>query len=136
MDLFEMRMNKTELSDMSSLALAHVGDAVFELLVRVRLAKNGGGTAARMHKNTVKLVSAPAQAKAAKKITGILTDEELAVFRRGRNAKVNSVPHAATLGEYHEATALEALFGYLYLTGQRERISELFDMMMEGNDAS
>lgn len=136
MDLFDMKMNKTELSDMSSLALAHVGDAVFELLVRARLAKNGGGTAARMHKNAVKLVAAPAQAKAAKKITGILTDEELAVFRRGRNAKVNSVPHAATLSEYHEATALEALFGYLYLTGQRERISELFDKMMEGNDAS
>ena len=66
----------------------------------------------------------------------MMTEEEFAVFRRGRNAKVNSVPKAATLGEYHEATALETLFGYLYLTGRRERINELFCKMTEEDDAS
>ena len=136
MDLFDIKIGKTAIAAMSSLALAHIGDAVYELLVRTHLAEAGNSTAARIHRESVKMVAAPAQARAAEKILSALTDEEAAVFRRGRNVKVNSVPHAATPGEYHEATALEALFGYLYLNGNRERISELFEMMMEGGHAS
>ena len=136
MDFFDINLNENEIRKMSSLGLAHIGDAVFELLVRSKLALLGDATAARLHRDTVKLVAAPAQAKAAEKILASLTDEELAVFRRGRNAKVNSVPKAATLFEYHEATALETLFGYLYLTGRRERINELFCKMTEEDHAS
>lgn len=136
MDLFDVKMCRGELGAMSSLALAHVGDAVYELLARAHLARAGGGTAAHMHRDAVKLVAAPAQARMAEMILPELTEEESAVFRRGRNAKVSAIPHAATPGEYHEATALEALFGYLFLSGRRERVSELFDKMMEGNHVS
>ena len=80
--------------------------------------------------------STPAQAAAAKKIMPALTAQELAVYKRGRNAKVNSVPQKATEGEYHAATGLEALFGWLYLQGMTERIDALFSMIMEDNDAA
>ena len=135
MDFFNIELNEKEIRGMSSLGLAHIGDVVFELLVRSKLALSGDVTAARLHRDTVKIVAAPAQARAAERIVIHLTEEETAIFRRGRNAKVNSVPKAATLGEYHEATALESLFGYLYLKGRKERINELFNLMMEDNDA-
>lgn len=133
MDHFNMNLSETDVRRMSSLALAHVGDAVFELMVRTRVAVlNGGGRANDLHKATVKLVSAPAQAEAVHKILPMLTEEEQDVYRRGRNTKVNSVPRAASMAQYHDATGLEALFGYLYLKGLNERLNELFNAMLEG----
>lgn len=116
----------THRGELSSLALAHVGDAVFELLVRTRLCGQEL-TAERLHHRTVELVRASAQAAAARAIMDSLTEREQEVFRRARNTKSHRVPHGATAADYNLATALEALFGSLYLDGQGERVSELFN---------
>ncbi len=108
-----------------------MGDAVYELLVRTRLCVGGGLTAGKLHSEAVRYVSAPAQAKAAKALLPHLTQEEAELYRRGRNAHVHSVPSRSTLEEYHAATGLEALFGALYLRGERERLGELFHIAME-----
>ena len=84
-----------------------------------------------MHRAAIRLVCAESQAEKAEKILPLLTEEEQAVFRRGRNAQVHSVPAHASRAQYAEATALEALLGWLYLQGQTERINELFCRMME-----
>ena len=120
---------------MSSLALAHIGDAVFELLVRTKLCVEGGTTNGRLHQQTVALVQAPAQARFAARIQPLLTPEEAAVYRRGRNAHPPGIPQHATPGEYARATGLEALFGALYLSGQTARIEALFAAMMEEDHA-
>ena len=121
-----------DLQGISVLGLAHVGDAVFELMVRTWLCVNGVSTAKRLHKETVALVSAKAQAAAAQRILQELSEEEHAVFKRGRNANVSSVPRGSTVEEYHTATGIEALFGYLYLSGKSERLDELFQLIVAG----
>lgn len=123
-------MSLNDVNAISMLGLAHIGDGVYELLVRTRLCAKGHSAVQKLHKLTVAQVNAPAQAAAVKKILPSLTEAELAVYKRGRNAKVNSVPQRASEAEYHAATGLEALFGWLYLQGQRERIAELFEIIM------
>ena len=120
-----------ELRGISTLGLAHVGDAVFELMVRTWLCTQGISTAKNLHGGTVEFVSAKAQAAAAVKILPSLTEEELAVYKRGRNAYANSVPRSSTYEEYHAATAIESLFGYLYLKGETMRLGELFEIVIE-----
>ena len=112
-DYFHPQMTQQELLAMSSLALAHIGDAVFELLVRTKLCVEGGTTNGRLHQATIALVQAPAQARFALRIQPLLTPEESAVYRRGRNAHPHGIPKHATPGEYARATGLEALFGAL-----------------------
>ena len=133
---FDPNLTDAELRDMSSLALAHVGDAVYELLVRTYICGRGVLTSNALHNATVSYVSAGAQARAMQVIEPLLTEEELTVCRRGRNAHVNSVPHGASFGEYHAATGLEALFGWLYLRGRRDRLGELFAAVMSGEDGN
>ena len=116
---------------MSSLALAHIGDAVFGLLVRTKLCVEGGTTNGRLHQATIALVQAPAQARFALRIQPLLTPEEAAVYRRGRNAHPHGIPKHATPGEYARATGLEALFGWLWLQGRTERLNQLFAVIME-----
>lgn len=116
---------------LSSLGLAHVGDAVYELLVRTWLAVHGKATGRGLHTAAIELVRAEAQAAGAERVLPVLTDAELAVFRRGRNSRPHTVPAHASRAQYAEATALEALFGWLYLTGQQERANELFRLIME-----
>ena len=128
---FEIQMTEDQLRGISSIGLAHMGDAVFELLVRGWLCAHGKATGKGLHQATIQLVRAEKQAEYAEKILPLLTEEETAVFRRGRNAQVHSVPHHASRAQYSTAMALEALFGWLYLSGQRQRVSELFDKMME-----
>ncbi len=128
---FELAMEPGPLHEISSIALAHLGDAVYEVLVRSWLCVHGKATGKGLHRATVALVCAPEQARRAERILPELTEEELAVFRRGRNAHVHSIPQNASRGEYQTATALEALFGYLYLLGRRDRINALFVKMME-----
>ena len=124
-------MTEQEVGKLSMLALAHVGDAVFELLVRSRLCREGPSAVAQLHRQTVAQVNASAQAADMKKLLPLLTEEEAALYKRGRNAKVNSVPHHADIAQYHAATGLEALFGWLYLLGRTERIEELFAAITE-----
>ena len=121
----------TEIDKLSVLALAHVGDCVYELMVRTMLCGHGIGKVSDLHRKTVSYVCAPAQAKAIKKITPMLTEKELQMFKRGRNSKMHAAPQKATVGEYHAATGLETMFGYLYLKGQYARIGELFRAIME-----
>jgi len=128
---FDLAMNDEKLRSVSVLGLAHIGDAVYELLVRTWLCETGKNTAQGLHRETVRYVAAPAQAKASEKLLPFLTEEELSVFKRGRNTKVHSVPKNADLSEYHAATGLEALFGWLYLRDSKDRISELFGHVTE-----
>ena len=130
-ELFGPLLSSAELNQISILALAHVGDSVYELLVRTRICRTASFSAYEMHSRTIEYVNASAQAKAAEKILPLLSQEEHAVFKRGRNAKVNSVPHNSSIAEYHLATGLEALFGGLFLQGKKERIAELFRVCME-----
>ena len=128
---FEPALTDDELRAISSIGLAHVGDAVFEILVRTWLCAHGKAPAKGLHQATIRLVCAESQSQKAQKILPLLSEEELAVFKRGRNAQVHSIPAHASRAQYGEATALEALLGWLYLRGRKERINELFCKMME-----
>ena len=119
------------LQEISVLGIAHVGDAVFELMVRTWLCMHGASTAKSLHGGAVAFVSARAQAAATERILPELSEEERAIFKRGRNAHVNSVPNGSTYEQYHMATGIEALFGYLYLSGRAERLDELFELIIE-----
>ena len=131
---FFPEMPVQDVNKISMLGLAHVGDAVYELLYRSKICTDGHTAVAEMHRMTVAFVRAEAQAEAAAKLLPVLTTEEASVYKRGRNAKVNSVPHNADIGQYHAATGLEALFGWLYLLGRTERINELFNIITGGTD--
>ena len=130
-DYFQVELSDDALRGISSIGLAHLGDAVYELLVRTWLCAHGKATGRGLHRATIALVCAEAQATRAQAILPLLTEEEADVFRRGRNAQVRTVPAHASRAQYAEATALEALLGWLYLQGRRERINELFAKMME-----
>jgi len=120
-----------EADRLSMLALAHVGDAVYELMVRSMLTMRGPAQVQDLHRSTVAYVRAEAQAKAAERLLPLLSEEEAAVYRRGRNCRVHGIPPHANPGEYHAATGLEALFGWLYLQGKEERVRELFRLVTE-----
>lgn len=128
---FDIVLSDDQVRGISSIGLAHMGDAVFEILVRGWLCAHGKATGKGMHQATIRLVCAQSQAEKAERILPLLSEEELAVFKRGRNAQVHSVPSHASRAQYGEATALEALLGWLYLKGRKERINELFCKMME-----
>ena len=128
---FRMHMDKQQVGAISNLGLAHIGDGVFELLTRSWLCGHERLTVGRMHKDTISMVQAKAQAKFADKLLPLLTEEELAYYRRGKNSHVHAVPKSCTPAEYARATGLEALFGALYLLGRTERINELFVTVME-----
>lgn len=106
----------------SPLTLAYIGDAVYEVIVRTILVEQGNAPVNVLHKHASKLVKAEAQADSYHRIKEMLTEEEMSVFRRGRNAKSYTSAKNATIGDYRVATGFEALFGYWYLTGQTERM--------------
>ena len=133
-DYFDLRLTEDELRAISSVGLAHCGDAVYELLVRSWLCAHGRATGKSLHRATVELVRAGAQAVRADRVLPLLTEEEQAVFKRGRNAHVHTVPASASQADYLKATALEYLLGWLYLRGERGRINQLFAAMMEETD--
>ena len=130
-DYFHLNIKRDKLLSLSSLGLAHLGDSVYEVMVRSWLCLHGAAKVKDLHRATVSYVAAPAQAKRTERILPILTQEEQDVFRRGRNTAPHSVPKAASRGEYQTATGLEALLGWLYLQGRTERLNELFARMME-----
>ena len=135
-DYFSAKLNEDEIRAISSIGLAHLGDAVYELLVRTYLCVHGKATGKGLHRATIALVCAQSQSRFADLLLPSLTEEETAVFKRGRNANVHTIPHSADRAEYQKATGLEALFGYLYLQNRHERINELFDLMMEEPNVS
>ena len=128
---FEICMAEDQLRGISSIGLAHMGDAVFELLVRGWLCQHGKATGKGLHQATIQLVRAEHQAACAEKILPLLTEAELAVFRRGRNTSPHSVPQNASRADYQAATGLAALFGWLWLQGRTERLNQLFAVIME-----
>ena len=131
MNYFEPHLTPDELRAISAIGLAHMGDAVYETLVRTWLCAHGKATGKDLHRAAIALVCAPEQARRAQRILPLLTPEEDAVFKRGRNAAVHAIPKNATTAQYHQATALECLLGWLYLRGDTDRVSALFDVMME-----
>ena len=128
---FHLNRSKQQIDAMSNLGLAHLGDSVFEVLCRAYLCARGDLTVGTLHRDTVALVRAPAQAAFADKLLPHLTEEELSYYRRGKNSHVHAVPKSATPAEYARATGVEALFGALYLLGRKERINEIFKTVME-----
>ena len=121
-----MKLPQKDIDAISNLGLAHMGDGVWELLCRSYLCSKGEKTVAQLHRGTIALVKAPAQAEFAEKLLPLLTEQEAAYYRRGKNSHVHAVPKGATPAQYAKATGLEALFGALYLAGQTERLNELF----------
>lgn len=115
----------------STAALAFVGDAVFGLLARERLCCTHNLPASKLHSSVVSVVRCEAQAKAVEQLMPILTEEEKAVFMRGRNAHSSHVPKKSSVADYRMATGLEALFGYIYLSGDIDRIRKLFDIVWD-----
>lgn len=118
-----------DLHTVSPLNLAFVGDAVYEIMVRERLVCLANRPNKELHQLAVKQVRAEAQAAALDKIFPLLTEQEVSVYRRGRNAHT-----ARSGGDYHKATGFEALFGYLYLSDQKDRLQELFAITLENTE--
>jgi ribonuclease-3 family protein len=130
---FKMNFTAAQVNAMTNLALALMGDGVYELLVRGMLCTRGDKTVQKLHRDTVELVKAPTQARFADKLLPHLTEEEAAYYRRGKNSHTHAAPKSASPKEYAKATGLEALFGALYLLGRTDRLTELFAIMMDEN---
>lgn len=119
---------------LSPLNLAFVGDSVYDLLVRQYLVSLANRPVKELNSMKVTLVNCKSQAESAKSILDLLSEEETDVYKRGRNVKVNTASKHSSLADYHSATGLEALFGYLYLSGQTDRIKELFTKIIENTE--
>lgn len=130
MDLMNPGFTLQQVNGFSNLGLAHVGDGVYELLCRTYLCAAGDRTVRTLHRDAVALAKAPTQAAFAEKILPVLSEEEADFFRRGKNAHTHAAPKAATRKEYALATGLETLFGALYLLGRKDRLQELFLLMI------
>ena len=118
-------LKEVDIRTYSPLTLAYIGDAVYDLIIRTVVVGRGNTSANKLHKQTIEYVKAPAQARLIEAILEDLTEEEAAIYRRGRNAKPYTMAKNASMGEYKKATGLEALVGYLYLEDRTERILEL-----------
>lgn len=117
--------------NLSPLTLAFIGDTVFDLFVREQLICQANRPVNALHTNATRLVKASSQSRVVDKIIDKLSEKELTIYKRGRNAHTNHRAKNASQGDYHRATGLEALFGYLYLKGDIERLRELFSMISE-----
>lgn len=130
-NFFQMNFTPAQVNAISNVGLAHVGDGVFELLCRTYLCVKGDKTVKTLHRDSVNMVKASAQAKYAEKLQPILTPQEQDYYRRGKNAHTHAAPKSATPKEYAMATGLETLFGALYLLGQTQRLNELFYIIVK-----
>ncbi len=125
------KLTEREVNQYSPLALAFLGDSVYEQLVREKILLTANLPAAKLHSLKVVRVCAEYQSKALEAILPELSEREITIVKRGRNATGNTVPKHSSTADYRRATALECLFGYLYLLGENSRISELFQMIWE-----
>ncbi len=121
--------------EMNGASLAYLGDAVIELMVRQMLLSRDTGDVGKMNKIADGLVRATYQSQAMDRLLPILTEEETAVYKRGRNTHSHTVPKSAKVSDYRKATGMEALFGYLHLEGRRERLNELFAVAFEADES-
>lgn len=112
------------------LVLAYIGDTIYDLFVRTSVVKNSDAKVRLLNKKVCDMVNARAQAAVADRLLSSFSEEEADIYRRGRNAKCGSVPKNMSTFDYHKATGLEAVVGYLFLTGRQERLQELFDQIL------
>jgi ribonuclease-3 family protein len=134
MDKFELSlspMNETNANMINPVSLAYLGDTVYDLFVRTYMVKNKLGTISTLHNYASSMVNAKAQAIAAEYLMDFLTEEEKAIYRRGRNAKSGGVPKNMEVADYRKATGIEAVLGYLYVLGRQQRLNELMKMVMD-----
>ena len=122
-EIFEMR--KVNIKEYSPLTLAYIGDAVYDLIIRTLVVKKGNQQVQKLHKETITMVQASAQARMITALNDQLSEEEHAVYKRGRNAKSASPAKNQSISDYHKATGFEALLGYLYLKNDWKRMLEL-----------
>ena len=122
-ELFELE--DTDIRTYSPLPLAYIGDAIYELVIRTILVEKGNTQVNKLHQRASKLVKASAQSEIIEKLKPYLTEEEMGIFKRGRNAKSFTMAKNASMSDYRRATGFEALMGYLYLTEQWDRMLEL-----------
>lgn len=125
----EFDCKENDIRTYSPLTLAYIGDSIYDLIIRTVVVERGNKAANDLHKKSVKYVNATTQARLVEMLQDFLTEEEIAVFKRGRNAKSYTSAKNASITDYRKATGLEALFGYLYLTDQMDRI---FEILKEG----
>ncbi len=136
----EFAMEEADIRTYSPLVLAYVGDGIYEIVIRSLLAGHGSTQVSKLHRRASSLVNAGAQSAMIGRILEDLTEEELQVFRRGRNANSPTMAKHATMSDYRRATGFEALMGYLYLTGNTKRLIKLIRQGLEesyeiqGND--
>ncbi len=123
-------INRPNPKQYNPLVLAYMGDAMYEVLVREYLILNECATVNKLHTQAVKFVCAAAQSKFMEALLPLLTEDEMQVFKRGRNNNSSTVPKNANVQEYRRATGFEALVGYLYLSGEKERLHEFFDIII------
>ena len=121
-----LQNKECDYKNLSPLTLAFIGDGVYDLMVRQELVSNANAPVGKLNSMKVEKVCCQAQSEAINKILETLTQEELTIYKRGRNAHTKSIPKNATQAQYHSATGMEALFGYIYLKGDIERLNELF----------
>nr|WP_316624217.1 ribonuclease III domain-containing protein [uncultured Ruminococcus sp.] len=124
-------MNEKDILSVPTLNLAFIGDGVFDLLVRRYLVESSQAHVGELNNRKVSMVNCKSQAEYARLLLPVLSEEEADVYKRGRNTKVNSASKHSSLSDYHAATGLEALFGWLYLNGRHERINELFTLIID-----
>lgn len=123
-----------DVHELSGLTLAFIGDSVYELFVRTKILAKGNRPANALHNLAVGYVKAKAQSTAILAIRERLTNEELEIYKRGRNTNIHTVPKNADMNDYRQATGLEALIGYLYVTGQNERLNEVLELAFSAID--
>ncbi len=133
MELYRiMVVTKKKPSQFSPLTLAYIGDGVYELFVRTRVIEENENMPVHMlHKETVKYVKAHSQSNSIDSMIALLSEDEIAVYKRGRNTKSNTMPKNADMSDYRKATGFEALIGYLYLSGEEKRLNELMNIAYE-----
>lgn len=127
----EFACEEVDIRTYSPLTLAYIGDAVYEIIIRTVVVERGNRAAERLHKRSIKYVNAATQAAMAEALMDELSEDELAVYKRGRNAKSYTTAKNASVGDYRKATGFEALLGYLYLQDKMERVIELVKTALE-----
>jgi ribonuclease-3 family protein len=131
LEFIERNKDVADVNQLSPLVWAYIGDCIYEIFIRTHLVNNSNAKPHRLHIETIKYVKAKAQADTLAKIKECLTEKEKEIVRRGRNAENHHVAKNASVAEYSQATAFEALIGYLYLTKQDERLQEILTMCLD-----